>query len=73
VMWMLVKYAWPSHLEEGGQREERGGEERRGDEETGRGGDPQSRRPLAPSSRRPLASFPLASRPVSSSGKDAQH
>jgi hypothetical protein len=40
VMWLLVKHAWPSHLEE-----------RVGDEATGRGGD----RPTAPSRPLPVA------------------
>jgi hypothetical protein len=40
VMWLLVKHAWPSHLEEGG-----------GDGERGRGGD----RPVAASPPLPVA------------------
>ena len=43
VIWMLVKHAWPSELEE-----------RLGDGETGRGGD----RPLTPSPHLPVASSP---------------
>ncbi|MGH9836272.1 MAG: DUF3311 domain-containing protein [Blastocatellia bacterium] len=45
LMWLLVKHAWPSHLEEG-----------QGDGETGRQGEeeliaPSPRRPVAPSSQ----------------------
>lgn len=44
VMWLLVKHAWPSHLEEG-----------KGVGATGRRGDPASR-PLAPSPPLPVPS-----------------
>lgn len=56
VMWLLVKLAWPSHLEE----EEEGG----GDWEIGRGGDGAPRLPISPSPPRPLAQSPA--RPVTS-------
>ena len=49
VMWLLVKHAWPSELEE------RVAEEGRGDGATGRGGDSSSRRPLSPSPALPVA------------------
>jgi len=45
VMWMLVKHAWPSHLEEG-----------EGDGASERVGDPSSGRPLAPSPALPVSS-----------------
>jgi hypothetical protein len=45
VMWLLVKYAWPSHLEEG-----------HGDGETGGLGATVSSRPVAQSPRRPVTS-----------------
>jgi len=48
VMWLLVKHAWPSHLEEGAG-EERAGGERWGVRATGRGGDPSLLHPLSPS------------------------
>jgi hypothetical protein len=53
VMWLLVKHAWPSELEEGVGDEERG-EERGGDGATERVGDSSSRRPLAPSPALPV-------------------
>lgn len=49
VMWMLVKHAWPSELEE------RAGEERGGDEASGRVGEAPGR-PLSPSPPLPVAS-----------------
>jgi hypothetical protein len=55
-LWLLVKYAWPSELEEGGGDEEI---ERLGDGETGRRGD------YAVSPDRPVALPPRL--PVSSS------
>jgi Protein of unknown function (DUF3311) len=45
VMWLLVKHAWPSHLEEG-----------RGDGETGGLGETVSSHPVAQSPRRPVPS-----------------
>jgi len=54
VMWLLVKHAWPSHLEEGE------GEERGGDGATGLGGDSSSRPPFAPSPVLPVAPPPVA-------------
>ena len=41
VMWLLVRHAWPSHLEEGG------GEGRGGDGASGRGGEGAPRLPVA--------------------------
>ena len=46
VMWLLIKQAWPSHLEE-----------RVGDEGTGRGGDG----PISTSPPRPVGPLPVAS------------
>jgi hypothetical protein len=52
LMWMLVKHAWPSHLEEGGE------EDRPGDGVTGRVGDPSPLPPVSPSLGRPLSPSP---------------
>ena len=53
VMWLLVKHAWPSHLEEGA------GEERWGDRATERGGDPSLLRPLSSSPALPISPLPV--------------
>jgi hypothetical protein len=72
LMWLLVKYAWPSHLEErAGEGEARGqgdkGTRRQGDEESVMQGDKETRRegepsilafsPLVPLSPCPLVSL----------------
>jgi len=44
VIWMLVKHAWPSHLEEGG-----------GDGASGRGGEAETSRPVTLSPTLPVA------------------
>ena len=58
VMLLLVKHAWPSHLEEGE------GEGRGGDEATGRGGDRpvavSPGLPVSPSPRLPIPPLPVA-------------
>jgi hypothetical protein len=54
VMWLLVKHAWPSELEE------RMGDEGGGDGASGRVGDPSSRLPLAPSPALPVPPLPVA-------------
>jgi len=79
VMVLLVRQAWPSHLEEGG--DEGGGDEataRRGEGERGRQGEGatwrlekgQTIRPLAPSPTPPVAPSPRL--PVASSGEGAE-
>jgi hypothetical protein len=56
VMWLLVKHAWPSHLEDGG------GEARGADGATGRVGEGAPRLPVSPSPPLPLSSPVAADR-----------
>jgi hypothetical protein len=64
VMWLLVKHAWPSHLEEGV------GDEGRGEGARGRGGERAPRSPISSSPRLPVAPSPPL--PVAADREGAQ-